>query len=222
MRSLQRRSLIVALALVAEILAANSAGAAEPRFGAGSVEVSGQAGFLSGVTGVGAGDVDVGIPGVSTGIKSSGSKWNAGGGVAFGVNRFILITGEVGRERFGQYDVTASTQGVSASSTVKANVTSFTAGVQLIIPTPSPRFSPYATVGGGLARLSAGASVPDSLAGGLSSDVTFSETDATTYYGGGVRLYLSKRFGIRPELRAVHVPGETYLRTSVGVFYQFK
>ena len=164
----------------------------------GKVEVAGYGGFLSGVSDFS--NISVDVPGVSTNIQSSGSKWNVGGGVGVALNRYLIFNGDLIREKFGDFDVTAFSQGRSATAGVSMNITSFTGGLQAVIPLPSSRFSPYGTVG----------------------ETSFSDTGTTVYYGGGVRFFITDRLGFRPEVRVVRALGETYIRTTVGVFYQFR
>lgn len=47
-------------------------------------------------------------------------------------------------------------------------------------------------------------------------------TDSFCVFGGGLRLYLGSSWGIRPDIRVVRVPDETFFRANVGVFYQLR
>lgn len=68
----------------------------------------------------------------------------------------------------------------------------------------------------GVVRLSVGAS-----GGGLPTSFGAGESDLTVNFGGGVRMHLGKNWGLRPDVKVVRIPGQTYVRSTVGIFYQF-
>src|SRR5215813_12982407 len=43
----------------------------------------------------------------------------------------------------------------------------------------------------------------------------------TVNFGGGARIYFTPSWGLRPEFKIAHIPNETWVRTSVGLFFQF-
>jgi hypothetical protein len=58
-------------------------------------------------------------------------------------------------------------------------------------------------------------------AGGVSLNVSESQSDLAVHFGGGLRIYLGENWGVRPEFKVMRLPGETFSRAAVGVFYQF-
>lgn len=150
----------------------------------------------------------------------SGTKWQAGGGIGVLVAKYFMITGEFAHDKIADINSTGQVpaRGTTVSIGASANINSFTAGGQFLIPVRSRHAAPYVGAALGVARTSVTATT--SVVGGTSISAT--ESDLTTNVGGGMRLYFTDRFGIRPDFRVIRLPGETYYRATVGVFYQFR
>jgi hypothetical protein len=52
-------------------------------------------------------------------------------------------------------------------------------------------------------------------------DLNFSDNHFIFNVGGGARIYFTDHWGVRPEFKFVHIPNESWVRSSVGLFYQF-
>ena len=50
---------------------------------------------------------------------------------------------------------------------------------------------------------------------------TYTDNAFIGNWGIGARIHLSSNWGLRPEFKVVHCVGDTWVRTAVGVFYQF-
>ena len=87
----------------------------------------------------------------------------------------------------------------------------FAGGVQYMFPLSSEKLVPYAA--GGLSYLRFVAS-----ASGLDQDIGLGGTGI--YFGGGLRYYVSDRWGFRPEL-TFHTGSWAGVRLQMGLFYQF-
>ncbi len=149
--------------------------------------------------------------------KGSSFKWVTGGEVAVPVNEHVYITGDFLYNRLGNPSINVSVPGAgSVGVGFKLSLIDITGGAQYVFGASGSRFRPYAAAGGGIVRLTSSGSSSN-----LPSDISASETDLTTNFGGGVRLFLGEHWGIRPDVRFVHFPGENYTRATVGVFFQF-
>jgi hypothetical protein len=164
--------------------------------------------------------------GLATGLQMGGAtniridagsktKWLVGGGAGFSVSPNVQIVGEYDRIRLTKASLTFVPRGsrTDATASATARVDEFTAGVHYLF-TPKSRVVPYASVAGGIARLSGSGEVP-----GLPS-FSASESQLTTNFGGGIRIYGGRHWGLRPDFRVVRVPGQTYFRAAVAVFAQ--
>lgn len=147
-----------------------------------------------------------------------GTKPLGGCGLGIALSRDFLITGEFLYNQFAGADVTVP---VPRSTPVKvgvhSNIMNVMGGFQYQIPVKSSRVVPYLAGAVGLAHERFSADVP---AGGIGNFST-SNNDFTQDFGGGVRFYVSKRWGFRPEFKGVHIPDATFYRVSGGIFYQF-
>jgi hypothetical protein len=84
----------------------------------------------------------------------------------------------------------------------------FHGALHLSVPVGSSRATPYLAFGAGLVRQSFTA-----------LGVARGTTGLTANFGGGLRWYISGRFGVRPELR-VYAPDRTFVRVGVSLFYR--
>jgi opacity protein-like surface antigen len=153
------------------------------------------------------------IPGITLG-DGSNSKWVTGGGVAFPVVSNLYVTGELAWNRLGSMDMRSRTNS-AAAATLKMDLLDINGGVQYRFPANS-KVMPYVTGGAGIVRASVGVS-----GSAVPPGITVSGTDLGVNGGGGLYLFFGKRWGIRPEIKMVRIPDETFARASVGIFYQF-
>jgi outer membrane protein with beta-barrel domain len=154
----------------------------------------------------------LGGPGFSVSGGSS-FKWFAGGSFGYAISPNFLIVGETNYNHAG--GATISYGGDTLSTTL--SLTDFTGGIHWQLPVGSSKLVPYLAVAAGGTRVAA--SVSGSL---LPASVSASSTGLTVNFGGGVRYYVRPSWGIRPEVLVVRIPGTTYLRFGVGVFWQSK
>ena len=98
-----------------------------------------------------------------------------------------------------------------------SHLTQFTGGIQYQVPVTVWRVAPVVGVGAGVAR--AAMNSQDSTVSNLS------RSHSTVNFSGGARVYLSKTWGVRPEVKVMRLfsgANETVVRTSIGLFYQFR
>jgi hypothetical protein len=142
-----------------------------------------------------------GFTGMTSGLAGS-TKWNFGGSFAYAAARNLSFVGEAARTQLGSSSM--------SSFEVGANVLEMTGGLQYPLRSPFRSIAPFVGAGLGIARV------------GVSfNGQSASQSDFTVNGGGGIRFFISPKFGFRPEVKLVHVPGDTYIRTTVGLFYQF-
>jgi opacity protein-like surface antigen len=113
--------------------------------------------------------------------------------------------------------VTVNLASLPTSLDFNASLLEATGGVHYQVPLPYAKILPF--VGGGIGLARTKLAVEDSTFNIL--DLNFSEHHFTFNFGGGARVYFSPSWGVRPEIKLVHIPDETFFRTSVGLFYQF-
>lgn len=182
------------------------------RIQAGDIEIAGTFGYTGGFPDIGqiilAGALSVDP--TATLSESSNPNWNLGVMGGAGIADNLLVIGNVTYSKI--FSGTLVTSGVPVD--LGASLTEITGGVEYLVPTGDSAVVPFVGAGAGIARLSAGASV-------LGASFSESESDATFNVGGGVRVYLNDRFGLRPAVSLVHVPDETFWRAGVGVFTTF-
>jgi hypothetical protein len=147
--------------------------------------------------------------------SGSSLKWLLGGHVAAGIGSSVFVTFDALVNRIANPSFRGTVLGQTFDITMKTVLTEYTGGLHYVLWLG--RVSPYVAAGMGVVRLSASAE-----AGELPVDVSASESDFTTNFGGGLRLLGGSSWGIRPDFRIVRVPDETFFRTTVGVFYQIR
>jgi hypothetical protein len=151
----------------------------------------------------------------------SGGGTHALGGAAYGynINERAQVFGELNYTPLGSSTIFSDYPGVTTSGSAKAlNVG---AGVLYNAGSNSSRAKPYllATVGDGIIRASY---TIRSAAGNVS--VSGSSNQVYAGVGGGVRLLVGDRWGVRPEVRYqryLQDGGGNSLMVNVGVFFQF-
>jgi hypothetical protein len=205
-------------AAIVFVLAAGAGGAlAQAPTAAGAIEVSGVFGAAGNIPSV-SGQLSAALNEVSPGFTvSDGSefKWYVGGTAGYAITKNLLFVFGTDYNHIGSSNITYGS-GVS-KTTISAgySLTDFTGGIHYQLPVRSSRFVPYLSAGLGGVRQGVSASSSGTSLGG-------SETDFTVNAGGGLRIYLSKGWGIRPEISVVRIPGQTYFRYGAGFFWQSK
>jgi hypothetical protein len=192
----------------------------------GTVEIAGSAGFSAGVGSV---DRFTDIDGlVSDLINVSGgnfvsfdpgskTKWNIGASGGYAITPDLMLVGDIVRTRLANPILSFS--GISSITSLEYNASllEVTAGAEYNVPLRNSKIIPFAGLSFGLARSKL--ALKDSTFNIL--DVDVSDNHFTANFGGGARVYLSSNWGLRPELRIVHIPNETFVRLAAGVFVQF-
>ena len=144
----------------------------------------------------------------------SGLHPNFGGGLSVGVNKYLGIFGQGGYSPLAQgtYCDGAGCAGASAHLTYVAG------GVELIATNRS-RVVPYARVGAGYGRGVVSFS-------GSSLNVDVSQGSPALDFGGGIRAYVTRHFGISAGAQVLHFVGSsgggTVVMPTAGVFAQSK
>jgi opacity protein-like surface antigen len=190
----------------------------------GTVEVSASVG-LSG--GLGSVDKFTNIAGLIRDVSGlsggpvtfdpgSNTKWNFGASGGYAIQSDLIIVGEIMRTRLLNPTLHLNVPLVQNLG-FDASLIEATAGVQYQVPLRESKVAPFAGVGIGLAR--SRLALQESTFNIL--NLNFSDNHFTFNFGGGARVYLSNHWGLRPELKYAHIPGESWVRTSVGLFYQF-
>ncbi|MCI0623193.1 MAG: outer membrane beta-barrel protein [Acidobacteria bacterium] len=149
-------------------------------------------------------------------------KWLAGTGVGASLHKHVVLVGEFAFNHLGNstYGVRAPGSTRQAEFGLEARLYEFTVGTHFLLPAGQSMVFPYLGmgVGGSHFRLRARAS-PVTFPG---APTEASSTDLAGYGSFGLRLDLSERWGIRPEIRVVRIPDDTYYRASLGVFFRFR
>jgi len=156
----------------------------------GQVEATGQLGLVGGI----------------------GTHASVAGSVGAAYTERIFFQGELSYIPLGGGSV--NLLGVESEGSAKA--INFNAGAQFLFPR-SAAIAPYAGIGLGILRSTASAST---TFGGQTFGSDTSSTDFYVNLGGGVRYYMSDRWGIKPEFM-LFAGSETYIRVGAGVFFQF-
>jgi len=181
---------------------------------AGAIEVSGAFGAAAHLPSLSSAlQSDLAALGVTASVSGSNFDWYAGGSFGYAVRPSLLIVGQTNYNHAGSANISTS-DGTFSSS---LSLTDFTGGVHWQLPVGSQKLVPYLAVEAG------GTRVAGSVSGSaLPVSVSTSSTARTFEFGGGVRYYIHPSWGIRPEVMVVRIPGTTYVRIGVGVFWQSK
>ena len=102
---------------------------------------------------------------------------------------------------------------------MRADIYEVTFGAHVNVPLAS-RIVPYAGGGAGAmwGRITANETTPGSSANNMSDT---SNADWVGFFAAGARVFVTRRFGVRPEFRAVYMPDSHYYRFNIGVFGRF-
>jgi hypothetical protein len=158
----------------------------------------------------------INLPGGSVAFDpGSNTKLNYGAAVGYAVRNRLVAVGEVVRTRIADSKALVQIGPVSTSLGIHLGLLEVTGGAQYELPVANGKAFPFVAGALGFARSQASAS------NSLGLDLDNAATDFTVNWGGGARIYIGPRWGIRPEFKVVHVPDETFFRAGVGVFYQF-
>src|SRR5262245_23761718 len=157
----------------------------------GQVEVSGNVGVVSGI----------------------GSHGSFGGSIGAPVADHLILSGDLSYIPFGGSSATF----FGATSSASAKAFNFNGNLQYEFK-PVHTTVPYA--GAGLGFLHSSFSSSSSLPGAGSVSIKGSSTDLYFNVGGGLRYYVSSRWGFRPELM-IFAGSDTYVRFGAGIFYKF-
>jgi len=175
----------------------------------GAIEVAGSIGLNSGV------DLTRLLPGLDnkTG-EAEGTRWSVGASGGYAIRSNLLIVGEFMRTHLLSPSIFTLPPPSTTRLELSASMLELTAGLQYQIPISGSRILPFLGLGAGMAR------VRRPVATGLFSD-TNTDNNFIGNLGIGARIHLSSNWGLRPEFKVVHSAGDTWVRTAVGVFYQF-
>lgn len=118
----------------------------------------------------------------------------------------------------------ASEAGITANGT--DNLLNFGGGVDYSFGSSGSKLRPYVTAAFGLGHQIASASAN---AAGYAINISQTANSLYTGFGGGVRLYLGKSWGLKPEVRYQRYTGvgssagtgSNSVQYTVGLFYQF-
>jgi hypothetical protein len=166
-------------------------------------------GLLSPVLRAQAGDSEVGeVSAYAGGHFGPGTHPTVGGSSGMAFAKYALGLIEVGFTPLGN-DTLRHRTGVPVES---SHLYDFNTSVHIRIPIRE-RWAPYGIVGGGLLFNSFRA-----ISGPEGPKVAFEEFNAAFHTGAGLRYYVRRDWGIRPEFKVV-VSNRTYTRFTVGIFY---
>jgi opacity protein-like surface antigen len=148
--------------------------------------------------------------GVVSGIGTHGSF---GGGLGVALTPSVLGYGEVSYIPLGSASSSVMPVGIQSSASGKA--INFNAGAQFQF-SRSAQMVPFAGLGLGI--LHASSSYSSSI-GGVTVTGRASGNDLYFNVGGGVRYYVSDRWGVKPELMIFAGP-DAFVRFGGGIFYR--
>jgi hypothetical protein len=133
-----------------------------------------------------------------------------GGAFTRSLTEKISLYGEFSRINGGS----ASVPTTAGTFSGKSSLQNFNAGIQYnFTGVMGPKFVPYVGVGLGMLR----SSVKYTLAG---QSTTYSDSAAAFNVGAGLRYYVGRNWGLRPELMYFARSG-SYSRFTVGIFWAF-
>jgi hypothetical protein len=143
-------------------------------------------------------------------VSGIGTHGAFGGSVGAGLSPNVVVYGE-----FLYIPLGSTTIG---TGTLSARSYNFDGGLQYQFR-KSGAIVPYGNVGLGFLRSSA--SLPSTFSfQGFNFSTGGTATDFYLNVGGGVRYYMSDRWGFRPEL-TIFAGSSTFVRIGAGVFYAF-
>jgi opacity protein-like surface antigen len=178
----------------------------------GTIEVAGSIGLNSGV------DLTKLLPGLENKSgDAEGTKWNVGASGGYAIRSNLLIVAEFMRTHLLSPSIFTLPPPSTTRLELSASMLELTAGLQYQIPIKDSKILPFVGLGAGMARIRKPLSVVNSSLSDTNTDNAFIGN-----WGIGARIHLSSNWGLRPEFKVVHTGvGDTWVRTTVGVFYQF-
>jgi outer membrane protein with beta-barrel domain len=159
------------------------------------------------------GETDIGEVGAFTGGAFGGGAHGAAGGSAgTAFSRHGMLLFETSFMPLGNNTIQ---EWPARSTVVRSYLWDFAIDSHIRIPVRE-RWAPYAIVGTGLLWNT----VRQQTLNLQGSPViyNFNQFSGVFHTGGGVRYYLGRNWGIRPEVKVI-VTRQTYTRLSLGVFY---
>jgi outer membrane protein W len=152
-----------------------------------------------------------------------GTHATYGGGAAFLLGDNVHIFGEFSTATLA----TTSVSSGSVTATGSAKLANYGGGVDYSFGSADSKFRPYVLAGLGVGHYYAtGSGGGTSVSLGITNEISYS-------FGGGVRVYLGKHWGLKPEVRyqrygsanaaliGATVPGANTVQYTGGIFYQF-
>jgi hypothetical protein len=150
--------------------------------------------------------------------EAEGTKWNVGVTGGYAIRSNLLIVGEFMRTHLLSPSIFTLPPPSTTRLELSASMLELTAGLQYQIPIKGSKILPFLGLGAGMARIRK----PLSVVNNSSLSDTNTDNAFIGNWGFGARVHLSSNWGLRPEFKVVHTGvGDTWVRTAVGVFYQF-
>ncbi len=181
----------------------------------------------------GAGEVS-GFGGTVSIRDGGGTHGNFGGTVGANLGRFVHLFGEVSYMSMGKETYTASYGTARATAMAGGRLMNYGGGVQIRMPTGAAKIEPYGLITLGYGQMKGDV---DARATAGTSSATYSSSDSThnayTGVGGGARVFIGRRWGIKPEFRyqkyyGIHLSSNDpimdhgrVITATAGVFLQF-
>jgi hypothetical protein len=170
------------------------------------------------------GEVELGGSGGVMNARGGGSatKGLAGGGIAVGLGSRGAFYADVGYVPLESVTISGVDGNAPFDVDGSSKLYTFEGGLNIHLGPPDRRAVPYATVGGGIGRGSYKVSATGS---GMNFSMSGTETGGIAGGGLGVRLYVGRNWGIKPEFKVQRTffDGEdiTLYRFAAGIFVQF-
>jgi hypothetical protein len=158
-------------------------------------------------------DADRGELSVFTGgTFGAGSHGAVGGSAGAAITRYGMLLLEGAYMPLGDHTI----QPWPAESTVqRSHLWDIALDTHIRIPVKE-RWEPYAILGTGILWNTVEQGTVNQQ--GAATIHKFDQFNGAFHTGGGVRFFIGKNWGIRPEVKAI-VTRQTYTRVSVGIFY---
>ena len=159
------------------------------------------------------GETDVGeLSGYGGGLFGVGTRFAAGGSAGIALSRYSMVLIDTSYMSLGRHTI----QSWPAQSAVRrSNVLDFGVDFHIRIPVRD-RWAPYAILGTGLLWNMVQADAAD--ANGAPLVRGYDQFNAALHTGGGVRYYIGRNWGIRPEVKVI-VSKQTYTMVTLGLFW---
>lgn len=181
----------------------------------------------------GVGEVS-GFGGIVSIRDGGGTHGNFGGTIGANLGRFVHLFGEVSYMSMGKETYTATYGTAQATASAGGRLMNYGGGVQIRIPTGAAKIEPYGLITLGYGHMKG--DLDARAASGMSSAI-YSGSDSThnaySGVGGGARVFIGRRWGIKPEFRiqkyyGIHLSSDNpvidhgrVITATAGVFFQF-